>query len=72
MRLEKILPRLGDMQKVVLVDDATCVELYDSVYDGKSISPILDACTVEQIIGNSEGVRIYISAPKRTYRRKGE
>lgn len=71
MRLEKVLPLLGDMQKIVLVDDETLAEL--ARYDGRdSLSEIFNGCTVEQIIGNSEGVRVYLSAPKRTYRRKGE
>ena len=71
MRLEKILPLFGDAQNIVLVDDETLAEL--ARYDGRdSLSAIFNGCTVEQIIGNSEGVRVYLSAPKRTYRRKGE
>jgi len=71
MRLEKVLPLLGDMQKIVLVDDETCDEL--AVYDGRdALAKFYNVANVEQIIGNSEGVRIYISAPKRSYRRKGE
>ncbi len=71
MRLEKVLPLLGDMQKIVLVDDETSDEL--AVYDGRdALAKFYNVAVVEQIIGNSEGVRIYISAPKRSYRRKGE
>ena len=71
MRLERLLPLLGDSQKVVLVDDETCDEL--AVYDGReSLPPFFNHAMVEQIIGNSEGVRIYIYAPKSSYRRKGE